>query len=279
MKDERCIHFLQWALPELRMRWAGFRKVRRQVCKRIDRRIRELGLERIEDYRSWLREHTDEWAYLDAMCRITVSRFYRDRAVFDTLAAQVLPALAAAACQRGEHVLRIWSAGCGAGEEPYTLALLWQFELRSRFPELQLDILATDADVNMLRRARAGRYTYGSLKELPARLRERAFTRSDDTYCLEPEYRQGIRFMAQDVRKEQPEGPFNLVLCRNLVFTYLDVDRQCEFLKRVVGEMHDGAALLLGKHERTPDTTHELTAWFEKQGIYRRVGIAEATCG
>ncbi len=269
MKDEQCVHFLQWALPKLHMRWAGFRKVRKQVCKRVDRRIRELGLANIDDYRSWLEKHPDEWPHLDALCRITISRFYRDRAVFDTLAQHVMPALAAAASQRGDRVLRGWSAGCGSGEEPYALGLVWYSDLQPRFPGMRIDIVGTDSDPNVLLRAAAARYAFGSLRELPRRLREQAFTRHDGTYCLEPAYRHGVRFLEQDIRTELPEGRFDLVLCRNLVFTYFDADQQRELLRQIIDTMHDGAALVLGAHEQLPDTPHRLSAWFEKEKIYR----------
>lgn len=270
MKDEQCVRFLQWALPQLHMRWPGYRKVRRQVCKRIDRRIQELGLEGVDAYRSWLDENDDEWQHLDACCRITISRFYRDRAVFDALADQVLPALADSARRRGDTDLRIWSAGCGSGEEPYTLAVIWHSELQNRFPGMGVEIVATDADPNVLRRARAGCYQFGSLKELPERLRERAFYRDDDAYELKPEYRRGVRFLEQDIRKGEPDGRFDLVLCRNLVFTYFDESRQREVLRRITGTMHDGAALVLGTHEQLPDDVSGLSAWFEKHAVYRR---------
>ena len=270
MKDEQCVRFLQWALPQLHMRWPGYRKVRRQVCKRVDRRIQELGLADVEAYRSWLDENDDEWRHLDACCRITISRFYRDRAVFGALADHVLPALADTARRRGDTVLRIWSAGCGSGEEPYTLAVIWHSELQHRFPGMGIEIVATDADPNVLRRARAGRYAFGSLKELPAQLREQAFCRDDDAYCLKEEYRRGIRFLEQDIREGQADGCFDLVLCRNLVFTYFEEGRQREVLRRIAGTMHDGAALVLGTHERLPGDVSGLSAWFEKQAIYRR---------
>jgi chemotaxis protein methyltransferase CheR len=270
MKDEQCVRFLQWALPQLHMRWPGYRKVRRQVCKRIDRRIQELGLEGVEAYRSWLDENDDEWQHLDAFCRITISRFYRDRAVFDALADHVLPLLADTARRRGDTLLRIWSAGCGCGEEPYTLAVIWHSELWQRFPGMGIEIVATDADRNVLRRARAGRYAFGSLKELPEQLRERAFDRDDDELDLKPEYRRGVRFLEQDIREGQPDGCFDLVLCRNLVFTYFDERRQRELLRRITGTMRHGAALVFGAHERLPDDVSGLCAWFEKHAIYRR---------
>lgn len=277
MKDEQCVRFLQWALPQLHMRWPGYRKVRRQVCKRVDRRIQELGLEGVDAYRSWLDENDDEWQHLDACCRITISRFYRDRAVFDALADQVLPALADSARRRGDTDLRIWSAGCGSGEEPYTLAVIWHSELQHRFPGMGIEIVATDADPNVLQRARAGRYQFGSLKELPERLREQAFNRDDDAYVLKPEYRRGVRLLEQDIREGQPDGRFDLVLCRNLVFTYFDESRQREVLRRITGTMHDGAALVLGAHERLPDDVSGLCAWFEKHAVYRREPAARRT--
>lgn len=92
MRDADCVAFLQWALPHLRLRWPGFRKVRKQVCKRIDRRCRELGLADIAAYRDYLASQPGEWPTLASMCRVSISRFYRDRAVFDQLAQVVLPA-------------------------------------------------------------------------------------------------------------------------------------------------------------------------------------------
>jgi chemotaxis protein methyltransferase CheR len=73
MTDQDCIAFLQWALPRLGLRWPGLRKVRRQVHKRINRRLEELGLARIADYRSYLDTHPDEWHMLDSLTPICLS--------------------------------------------------------------------------------------------------------------------------------------------------------------------------------------------------------------
>lgn len=121
MRDLDCVAFLQWALPQLRLRWVGFRKVRAQVCKRIDRRCRELGLPDGVAYRDYLVTHPTEWPIMASLCRISISRFYRDRAVFDQLAQVVLPVLAS-----GETELRCWSLGYASGEEAYTLNLIWR---------------------------------------------------------------------------------------------------------------------------------------------------------
>ncbi len=122
MKNEQCVRFLQWALPQLGMRWPGFRKVRKQVCKRVGQHIQDLGLAGVDEYQVYLEEHPTEWAQLDSLCRITISRFCRDKEVFAALEKEVLPSLVRGVRERGDTNLRIWSAGCGSGEEPYTLA-------------------------------------------------------------------------------------------------------------------------------------------------------------
>ena len=272
MKDEQCVQFLQWALPRLHMRWPGYRKVRKQVCKRIDRRMRDLKLANIEDYRAYLLENPDEWAQVDPLCRITISRFCRDRGMFATLQQEVLPSLLQKMHERGDNLFRVWSAGCGSGEEPYTLAILWAREIQALFPYAEIDIVATDADPDVMRRACAASYSFGSLKGLPESWRGQAFIPEDDSYCLRPEYKRGILFLEQDIRKEQPDGPFDLVFCRNLVFTYFDKPLQLEMLKRIVGAMHVGGALVIGAHEKLPEGAERPSLLHDMQNIYRKSG-------
>ena len=270
MQDECCVRFLQWALPQLHMRWPGFRKVRKQVCKRVDDRIRDLRLAGVDEYKAYLQDHTGEWAQLDSLCRITISRFYRDQGVFATLQQQVLPTMAQQALERRDKQLRVWSAGCGSGEESYTLAILWAIELQSQFPELSIEIIATDADPDVMRRARDACYKFGSLKNMPESWRDRAFELEGDNYCLRPEYKRCVRLLQQDIRQEQPAGRFDLVLCRNLVFTYFDEALQLVHLRRIVEAMHDGTALVIGIHEKLPESAEGLSVWFDEQRIYRK---------
>ncbi|MBB3060024.1 CheR family methyltransferase [Microbulbifer rhizosphaerae] len=269
MHDEACVTFLQWALPRLRMRWPGFRKVRGQVCKRLQRHIKQLGLEDVSAYRRYLARHPEEWRVLDAITRVTISRFYRDKGVFARLVEEVLPELAQLARSRGADRLNVWSAGAGAGEEPYTLAIAWEMRLQPSFSDLRLRIVASDADANQCRRAREACYPPSNLKDLPAGWRGTAFTRRAENYCLKPEFRGNVEFRVEDIRESAPPGPFDLVLCRNLVFTYFDEELQRAVLERIGAVMQTGAALVLGIHEGLPEGTAAFRAWDEHQGIYR----------
>lgn len=166
--------------------------------------------------------------------------------MFDALAEQVLPALLDAVRLRDEEVLRIWSAGCASGEEPFTLAIL----LREQ--GLRGGIVATDADAHLLERARAGVYARSSLKELPPHLRARAFEAKGAAWRLRDAYRTGVRFAQQDIRTTAPSGRFALVLCRNLAFTYFDDRLQAEVLDRIRSRLEPGGLLAVGAHERLP---------------------------
>ncbi|MEQ9669086.1 hypothetical protein [Coleofasciculus sp. G2-EDA-02] len=102
MKDTECVRFLQWALPQLNLRWAGFRKLRKQTCKRIQRRLIELQLSDIDAYKSYLNTYPEESIILERYCRITISRFYRDRQIFKHLHQELLPQLIQLAQERGD---------------------------------------------------------------------------------------------------------------------------------------------------------------------------------
>jgi len=270
VKDADCVALLRWALPRLGMRWEGFRKVHHQVCKRVDRRLAELGLASADAYRAYLAAHPSEWARLDAMCRIPISRFFRDRAVFERLGTEILPILARACRARGESTLRAWSAGCASGEEPYSLKLLWELELCARFPGMALEIVATDADAHLLERARQARYSPSSLRTLPAGWIDRAFLPVDEEHQLRRALATGIDFGCEDIRELCPAGPFDLLLCRNLVFTYFDDTLQRDTLARLADRLVGGGFLVIGSHESLPPNEGELTVWDTRAGLYRR---------
>jgi len=271
MKDRDCVRFLQETLPQLQLRWPGFRRVRRQVCKRLQRRLDVLQLPDLAAYRQHLDEHTPEWATLDACCRITISRFYRDRGIFRLLESDILPQLASQARTRGAPCLRAWSAGCGAGEEPYTLAMLWALAPDPVFRHTGLEILATDGDAALLQRARVACYPYSSIRELPSDWRQAAFSHTDERWCLRPSFRHAVRFLQQDIRRAAPDGPFDLVLCRNLAFTYFDAPLQEATARRIAGVLRSGGLLLLGAHERLPDDLETYAPSRAGLPLYRRL--------
>jgi len=271
MKDESCICFLQWALPHLHMRWPGFKKVRGQVCKRLGRRLDELELADLKRYRMYLEDNPLEWHILDSLCRITISRFYRDKGIYDSLRSHVLPELTKNAVRQDDSTLFCWCIGSASGEEPYSVSLLWDISGVNN-QGLDLNILATEVDQLMINRARKGCYPLSSIRELPSEIRTRAFTREDVLFCITEQHKKRVHFLQQDIRNAQPDSAFHLILCRNLVFTYFSRELQEEIIPKILLCLKPGGALIIGSHEELPGRIPGLAPWLPGKTIYRREG-------
>ena len=223
------------------------------VARRTLNRMTSVGAETFADYLQFLREREGEAARLLEHVTIKVSRFYRHAPTFDTLRRLVLPELAR---QANGRPLNVWSVGCGCGEEPYTLAML--------FAEAGVSCIieATDIDPAALERAAHGYYADAALIELPKDLRERYLSRSDGFHEVSPVLREQVRFSYHDILSSRPPpggGPFDLVCFRN-VLIYLGHEMQevaLHFARRAV--RHEGY-LCLGEAEWVaPDIATTLT--------------------
>jgi chemotaxis protein methyltransferase CheR len=270
MKDAEGIQFLQWCLPRLQLSWPGYRKVRRQVYSHIRRRLQTLGLQSLADYECYLNIHTEEWAELESCCWISISRFYRDKSVFEFLERDVVPSLARQILVRDEKVLRCWSVGCASGEEAYSLSILWKLNIQSRFPTVRLVILATDIDEQAIARAQRGWYQFSSLRDLPESWRNQAFDEAVNGFSIKPEFREPVTFFAQNIRQATPAGTFHLILCRYVTFTYFDSASQSYTLGKLVERLALGGALVVGRNETLPQGEFGLLPWSEPEGVYRR---------
>lgn len=269
MDEAALTQLLQRCAPRLGLRYRGFSNVRGQVLKRIARRIRELGLPDAAAYQAHLEREPAEWIVLEQLCVVTLSRFYRDGAVWRALQSEVLPQLAAAAQAAGEPQLRCWSVGCASGEEPYTLAIVWELGLGARYPGLSLRVLATDRHAPMLQRAAAARYQEATLRELPPEWRRLAFEPRDGELALRAPFRRAVELRQADVGRWLPDDTFRLILCRNVVFTYFDEQRQAAVLDQLLRRLAAGGALLAAPRERVPG--HELLEpWLPELGIHRK---------
>ncbi len=271
MTDLDCVSFLQWILPRLNMKWKGFRKVRKRVCRRIQRRLDELEFESIEDYRKYLEDNPEEWRVVDSYCRITISRFYRDRGLFNTLSREILPILKKMLLKEEIRELRSWSAGCASGEEPYTLKIIWDSIVALKSPYPPIRITATDINNEALDRAKIGGYSASSFWELPYTLLRRAFYLEGSSCILKGEFRGGITFLWQDIRSSMPEDEFHLILCRNLVFTYFDESLQRKILKKMVDRLLPGGFLIVGSHEKVLAEDLGLKIWRRNPMVYQKL--------
>ena len=235
------------------------------VYRRILNRMISVGVETLSEYLDLLRTHDDEGLRLLERVTIKVSRFYRNAATFEILRRQLLPDLERA---RGARPLRVWSAGCGCGEEAYSLAMVLE-ELGA--PGL---VAASDIDPAALVTARRGVYPEQAATELPEDLAARflapAHLAGQRAYRVRDGVRRRVAFSIHDLTSSEsaPEGGrFDLVCCRN-VLIYLRRDVQARALRRIAAAIDGDGYLCLGEAE-WPDKTLGLEAFGRKTHIFR----------
>lgn len=265
-----CQQFLQWALPRLRLRPEGYRKVRRQVCRKIQARIAELNLSGYEAYRRYLESHPAEWQELDKLSRITISRFFRDYQSWEMLAGEILP-LQAKHAGAEKRPVRCWSAGCASGEEPYSLALLWRYHFESEYPGQSIEIIATDIDGHMLQRASLACYPGGNVRDVPKHLLAQYFRKEDGLFCLDQKIKNMVTFQQQDIRIAMPDGPFDIVFCKNLVAMYFAKGNALDCFREITERLVNGGFLLTGNHEPFPhEDLQHMTVFNRGLNIFRK---------
>ncbi|MGC8535519.1 MAG: CheR family methyltransferase [Rhizomicrobium sp.] len=194
--------------------------------------------------------------------------FFRDRHPFDALQRDILPEIIA--LREQSKCLRIWSAACSTGQEPYSIAML----IRDFFPLLsnwQLEIVATDISPLVLNRARDGLYTNFEVQRgLPVQLLVRHFEQMQDMWRIRPELRRMVTFREFNLLDDPVGlGTFDIIFCRN-VLLYFDVQTKRAILERMSQRLRTGGALLLGASE----TVYGISdAWVPDQqlrAVYRR---------
>lgn len=230
------------------------------LTRRVLNRMISVGASTFTDYLALLRDNEAETAHLLQRVTIKVSRFYRNGEVFDVLRERVIPALAR---DRAGEPLRIWSAGCGYGEEPYTLAMLLE---EAGVPGR---ISATDIDRTALNAALAARYTDAALGELPIGLRARYLQSTHGTHVVCDAVRDRVQFAYGDLTALPASvvRAFDLICCRN-VLIYLAHDVQGRILSSLVGHIRCGGYLCLGEAEWP---TSSLAARLEPLGHKTRI--------
>jgi len=226
---------------------------REMVYSRIARRIRERKLTDFSTYLAYLNSHKDQEfdAFINALTT-NLTSFFRESHHFDYLKKQLVPALLVQ--NKNSRRVRIWSAGCSTGEEPYSLAMA----LHELFPSnWDVKILATDLDSNVLKKAHTGVYSAANVNGLDDALLKRWFLKSKDgeSYKVKPKLQQLISFKRLNLLQDWPmKGPFDLILCRNVVI-YFDKDTKDLLFKRYAKILAPHGHLFLG-HSETMGKEH-----------------------
>ena len=243
------------------------------VYSRLAKRLRAIGLRNFREYCALIEgaDGADERQIMIAAMTTNVTRFFREPHHFEYLKKRVFPEMLEAA--RHGAKLRIWSAGCSSGEEPYSIALTI-LNMNPDAADLDIRVLATDIDPEMLRRGNAGVYASRLLGNIPIELKRRWFRplarREDPDFEAVSELRSMVRFKELNLLRDWPmTGCFDIVFCRN-VMIYFDEATQNEIWGRFAHVLRPGGILCIGHSERIATANHPFD--LVGQTIYRRRG-------
>jgi chemotaxis protein methyltransferase CheR len=230
---------------------------RQLVQGRLARRVRELGMRSFTEYCDHVRNAgPEELVNLINAITTNVTSFFRENHHFEQLARRMLPE----AMERNSvsRRIRIWSAGCSSGEEPYSLAMT----VLESIPTTQrwdVKILATDIDSEMVRTASAGVYPEDRMSGVPQERQRRWFQRGSGSNAgmvkAKPELQSLLTFRPLNLLHEWPlHGPFDVIFCRN-VMIYFDQPTRDRLLTRFARLLADGGYLCIGHSESIHSTT------------------------
>jgi two-component system CheB/CheR fusion protein len=239
---------------------------RATLMRRIRKQMQQSGVSEFDDYVDYLEVHPEEFGKLFNGILINVTDFFRDSSAWGYLAQEIVPRLLLA--RRADEPVRVWSAGCASGEEPYTLAMLLCEAMGVDQFCNRVKIYATDIDEDALARARQGSYALREVASIPAELLDRYFEPGKGRYTFRKDLRRCVIFGRHDLIQDAPISRIDLLVCRNTLM-YFNTETQARVLARIHFAVADGGVLFLGKAEML--LTH--TNIFSPIDLKRRVFV------
>lgn len=249
----------------------------RFIKRRIAIRMNSLGFQSFYEYLEYVRRNPNEVYNLFDNLTINVSFFFRDPMVWSTTYRKVLKPLTEYKSSRSSRSIRIWSAGCARGEEPYSISILLHEALGSELGGFTITIFATDIDPKALEQAKKGEYTPQALDNVPRMWLRKYFVYDPvrGVYKIKSHVKRIVKFMLHDVVNDPPLSQIDIIFCRYLLI-YLARDMQQKALMNFLKALREGGYLILGSAEFLPEEMHR---YFEvidlKARIYRKRTIGK----
>lgn len=243
----------------------------RYVERRVAVRLHNLGLNTYTQYANYLDAHPEEYQKLLSALTINVTQFFRDPTVYAVIRDTIVPEVLEQKKARKQRLIRVWSAGCATGEEPYSLAMAFLDGIeRVKADQAILTVIGTDIDRDALAVAKRGEYPLRNLHQIPHHLRTRYVERGAETFTMTPEVSRVVRFQYLNLFADAPIHGIDVIVCRN-VFIYFNRDEQERMLAVFRQSLVRGGFLVLGRSERLATSmSQEFELVNARERVYRR---------
>lgn len=213
----------------------------KQMKRRIDTLIGKNGISSYKDYVALIKKDQEKFEQFVNFLTINVSEFYRNPEQWEILDKNVFPAL----IKRFGKNLKIWSAACSTGDEPYSLVMA----LSRHIPINQIRITATDIDKQVLDKARMGIYNEKSIAAVPADFKKKYFTKIGNSYQISNEIKRQVEFKEHNLLRDSYPTGCHLIVCRN-VLIYFTEEAKEEIYKKFNAALLSQGILFIGSTEQ-----------------------------
>ena len=233
--------------------FSGYR--RSMLERRIQKRIYATKKKNSKDYLEYLANNHNELDNLIDVFTINVSSFYRNSMTFEFISRLTFPEMISTKAKKNDNTIRIWSAGCSFGEEPYSIAISLNEYLNKEDAIFNVNIFATDIDKKALARAAKGVYSFENIKNIKLGTFNKYFTKNEVQFSLVSEIKNMVQFSFYDLLDKNNTAPpdsifggFDIILCRN-VLIYLEPEYQKTIFNKLYKSLNKNGYLVLGEAE------------------------------
>ena len=246
------------------------------VARRIEQRIGINQLHTLREYLTLLEDSVKEVQTLGRELLINVTRFFRDEEAYKFVEERVAARIVQKA-MNGQEV-RIWTAGCSTGEEPYSLAIVFDEAIRKSGKDLRLKIFATDVDSEAIAEASAGQYSRGIVNDVSPERLERYFQSVHDGYEVRSDLRQSVVFAYHNMISDPPFSNIDFISCRNVLIYF-----QHAAQKKVISSFHfslkPDAPVFFGSSESIGELKSHFKVVNEGFRIYQKISNVKLPLG
>ncbi|PWR73914.1 CheR family methyltransferase [Methanospirillum lacunae] len=237
------------------------------IKRRLLSRMNSTRSKDFAEYHQYLRTHPEEEEKLRNALTINVTKFFRDLEVFDLVKKEIFPTIL-----KDKRSIKIWSAGCSSGEEPYTYAIIL-YELGKTGPAFNGSIIASDIDEEMLKRARLGAYEKNALENMTETQIAKHFDKKEDgKYYVKDHIKQVVRFQAHDLMTAGPVSRMmDMVSCRNVTI-YFNEQQKKDLVKLVHESLGKDGFYIMGMSEyMAKDVEHLFKPYKPMLKVFQKV--------
>lgn len=235
------LDFEHWVLKEFNINLSAYKS--NQLHRRILSLMSRVGISSVDDYVALLKKDASQRQKFLDFITINVSEFFRNPEIFEELKEKLKNDLLPY-----NKNLKIWSAACSIGAEPYSLAMI----LDELSPTGRHSIIATDIDNTIIDRAKKGEYLEAEIKNVKKEYMDKYFKNIDNKYIIDQKIKNMVTFKKHDLILERYESDFDLIVCRNVVI-YFNQDVKNEIYKKFSNSLKKGGLLFVGATESIYD--------------------------